>query len=168
MQDMDSSSWKRQGSSIVWSPALLGPLITEGEAVPLREVLRWLNSGFPEAPPGDRPTVLVGGLQTVLMTLPDAETQYQWLRQNILPLNRAFASRWDRVGLVFGMDGPGRLFAFNEADDLVYFGRGSDRSQKIAITLGMWNGAATGSGAYRLIVPGTRGEVGGYHVQRIS
>ncbi len=168
MQEMDSSSWKRQGCSIVWSPDLLKPLITEGEAVPLRVVLGWMKSGFPEEPPGDRSTVLVGGLQTVLITLPDPETKYRWLRENILPLCRAFASQWDRVGLVFGMDGPGRLFTLNEADDLVYFGRGSDRSQKIPITRAIWNGAATGSGAYALIVPGTRREVGGYHVQRIS
>ena len=29
MQEMDGSSWKRQGSSIVWSPELLGPLVIE-------------------------------------------------------------------------------------------------------------------------------------------
>ena len=33
------------------------------------------------------------------------------------------------VGLVFGMDGPGKLFQLNESDDLVYFGseRGSEQ-----------------------------------------
>ena len=167
MQEMDGSSWKRQGSSIVWSPDLLGPLITAGEAVPLRTVLGWLTTEFPDSPPGDRSPVLVGGLQTVLVTLPDVDSRYQWLRQHILPLNRAFAARWGRIGLVFGMDGPASMFALNEADDLVCFGRGTDRSKKVLITRGMWNGAATGSGAYQLIVPGTK-EVGGYHVQRIS
>ena len=167
MQEMDGSSWKRQGSSIVWSPELLGPLVTEGEAIPLRTAVGWLISGFPDSPPGDRSPVLVGGLQTVLSALPDADSRYEWLRQHILPLNRAFASQWDRVGLVFGMDGPAKLFALNEADDLVLFGRGTDRTDRILITRGMWNGAATGPGAYQLIVPGTK-EVGGYHVQRIS
>ena len=61
----------------------------------------------------------------------------------------------------------GSLFSLNEADDLVYFGRGTDRAKKVLITRGMWNGAATGAGAYQLIVPGKK-EVGGYHVQRIS
>jgi hypothetical protein len=167
MQEMDGSSWKRQGCSIVWSPDLLGPLLREADAVPLRTVLGWLNARFPESPPGGRRTVLVWGLQTVLTTLPDVDSRYQWLRQHVLPLNREFASQWDRVGLVFGMNGPRSFFEFNEADDLVYFGRGSDRAGKILITRGMWNGAATGSGAYQLIVPGTK-EVGGYHVQRIS
>lgn len=167
MQEMDSSSWKRQGSSIVWSAELLGPLITEGEAVPLRVALGWLASGFPASPPGGRRTVLVGGLQTALAVLPDADSQYQWLRQHVLPLNRAFAAQWDRVGLVFGMDGPGSMFTVNEADDLVHFGRGSDRGKMVLISRGIWNGAATGSGAYQLIVPGSK-QVGGYHVQRIS
>ncbi len=167
MRDMDGTSWKRHGSSIVWSPDLLAPLITEGEAVPLRTVLGWLKTGFPDTPPGDRSLVLVGGLQTVLTTLPDVDSRYQWLRQHILPLNRAFASRWGGVGLIFGMDGPTAMFALNEADDLVYFGRGTDRAKKILITRGMWNGAATGSGAFQLIVPEKK-EVGGYHVQRIS
>jgi hypothetical protein len=167
MQDMDGTGWKRQGCSIVWSPDLLAPLITEGEAVPLRTVLGWLKMSFPDVPPGDRSLVLVGGLQTVLTTLPDVDSRYQWLRQHILPLNRAFASKWGRVGLVFGMDGPAAMFSLNEADELVSFGRGTDRAKKTLITRGMWNGAATGSGAYQLIVPGKK-EVGGYHVQRIS
>lgn len=167
MQEMDGSSWKRQGSSIIWSPVLLAPLVTEGEAVPLNTVLGWLKVGFPDSPPGDRSPVLVGGLQTVLTTLPDVESRYQWLRRYILPLNRAMAAKWGRVGLVFGMDGPASMFSLNESDDLIYFGRGTDRSKKILISLGMWNGAATGSGAYQLVVPGTK-EVGGYHVQRIS
>ncbi len=54
-----------------------------------------------------------------------------------------------------------------EADDLVYFGRSRDRNKKVRITLGMWNGAATGEGAYRLLVPGTK-DVGGYYVSHIS
>ena len=169
MQEMDGSSWKRQGSSIVWSPELLGPLVTEGEAIPLRTAVAWLTSGFPDSPPGDRSPVLVGGLQTVLTALPDAESRYEWLRQHILPLNRAFASQWDRVGLVFGMDGPAKhVHAQRRRRSCVLFGqRNRPERQKILITRGMWNGAATGSGAYQLIVPGTK-EVGGYHVQRIS
>ena len=66
MQGMTSSSWKRRGSSFVWSPELLGPLIIEGDATPLRTVLGWLETGFPDSPPGDRQTILVGGLQTAL------------------------------------------------------------------------------------------------------
>ena len=167
MREMTSTRWQRNGSSIVWSPALLGSLITAGEAVSLRAVLGWVRDGFPESPPDDRSTVLVGGLQTVLATASSPDVAYQWLRQNILPLVRAFQSQWDQVGLVFGMDGPDRLFELNVADDLVYFGRDKDRLRNVKLSLGIWNGAATGDGAYELVIPGSK-EVGGYHVQRVS
>lgn len=167
MKEMDSTTWRRSGSSIVWSPELLGPLITTGEALSVRTVLCWMKDGFPDSPPGGGSTILVGGLQTVLETANSPEEAYTWLRENIMPLVRAVQSQWDRVGLVFGMDGPGKLFHHNEADDLVYFGRLKDRTKNIRITLGIWNGAATGEGAYKLIVPGTT-EVGGYHVKRVS
>lgn len=170
MNEMDATTWQRSGSSLIWAPELLGPLITAGSAVPLRAVLGWMKHGFPTEPPGGGQAVLIGGLQTVIETLMaggSAGEAYDWLRVNVLPLVRAVQSQWDRVGLVFGMDGPGRLFHHNEADDLVHFGRSKDREKHVAITLGIWNGAATGEGAYRLVVPSTK-ETGGYHVRRVS
>ena len=47
MKDMDATTWKRKGSSIIWSPDLLGPLITDGSAVPLRTALYWMADDFP-------------------------------------------------------------------------------------------------------------------------
>ena len=88
------------------------------------------RDGFPESPPGDEKTVLVGGLQTVLEAMPDPDTGYNWLRHNILPLCRECGRHWAAVGLVFALDGPGRLFTYNDADDLIYFGRSSDRSSR--------------------------------------
>jgi hypothetical protein len=169
MKDMTSKSWQKLGSSIIWSPELLGPLVLAGEAVPLRVALCWAKTGFPESPPGNRSTVLVGGLQTVLESFaPSAsEAALTWLRQNIKQLVRDFQNHWPNVGLVFAMDGPDKLFNFNEADERVYFGRAKDRSQQIKLTFGVWNGASTGEGAFRLLVPGTN-EVGGYHVNHLS
>ena len=106
MQEMTAHSWKRRGCSIVWSPELLRDLITAIEATPLDVVVEWQRSGFPEDPPAGANTVLVGGLQTVLNVMPDAETSYAWLRGNILPLCRSWSNHWPGVGLVFGMDGP--------------------------------------------------------------
>lgn len=168
MKEMDATTWKRKGSSIVWSPELLGPLITGGSAIPLRTALGWMAGGFPDDTPGGSSTVLIGGLQTVLETAGSVDEAYNWLRANIMPLVREAQTHWPSVGLVFGMAGPGRLFDLNEADDIVYFGRSRDRSKCVRITLGMWNGAATGEGAYQLIVPGPKKEVGGYHVNHIS
>ena len=167
MEEMTSSSWKWKGSSIVWSPELLGPLILQTEATPLREVLAWRGGNFPASPPSGAKAVLVGGLQTVLDTMPDADSAYKWLRTHILPLCREAGRHWAAVSLVFAMDGPGKLFNHNDADDLVYYGRGTDKSKQILITRGIWNGAATGVGSYKLIAEEAK-EVGGYYVQRVS
>ena len=169
MDTMNGPAWTRNGSSIIWSPQLLGPLISSGPATPLRTVLGWMTDGFPESPPGDHRHVLVGGLQTVLETLMQEsnEAAYGWLRRHILPLVRAFYGQWPNAALVFVMEGPSKLFQHHESDDLVYFGRAKTRDGKIKLTLGMWNGAATGEGAFR-VVPSGGGEVGGYYVQRVS
>lgn len=167
MQEMTAQSWKRRGCSIVWSAELLAPLITDEEAIPLRTVLGWQRHGLPESPPGGGRTVLVGGLQTMLEIMPNATESYNWLRGNLLPLCRMWSNHWDGVGLVFGLDGPSKLFQLNEADDLVYFGKGADRDTKLCLTRAIWNGAATGIGVFKLIVEGSK-EVGGFHVQRVS
>ena len=81
MQEMTAHSWKRRGCSLVWSPDLLRDLITGIEATPLNVALEWQRSGFPDDTPSGANTVLLGGLQTVLNTMPDAETSYAWLRE---------------------------------------------------------------------------------------
>ena len=168
MKDMDATTWKRRGSSIVWSPDLLGSLITDGSVGPLRTALCWMTDGFPDDTPNGGKTVLIGGLQTVLETIGTNEEQYDWLRANIMPFLRSVQGHWPRVGIVFGMTGPRNLFHLSEGDDLVYFGRSKDRGKNVKITLGMWNGAAMGEGAFRLMTAGAKKEVGGYHVNHIS
>lgn len=177
MEELTSSKWKRRGSSLVWHPALLGDLVPAIEAVPLRTLLGWMETGFPEDPPGSTPegvaqTVLVGGLQTIVETMSQTATPDEvaaWLRTNILGVNRVWKTHWPSVGLVFIMDGPASLFEFNEGDEIVYFGRGRDRAKKVQLSVAIWNGAASGAGAYRIIAEkdGTR-EVGGYHVDWLS
>lgn len=174
MQELTSSKWKRSGSSIVWHPELLADLISTIEPVSVRTLVGWLKSGFPESPPGpaDTRTVLVGGLQTVVETMMQTQTPdavVEWLRANILAVVRTWKTHWPNVGLVFVMDGPGTLFDFNEGDELVYFGRGRDRTKKVKLSLAIWNGAASGAGAYQLVAekPGSK-EVGGYYVGWMS
>ena len=70
MQEMTGSRWKRTGCSIVWSSELLTPLVTDGDAVPLRVALGWLDTGFPDKPPSHAKAVLVGGLQTAVPRRP--------------------------------------------------------------------------------------------------
>ena len=168
MQEMTAQSWKRRGCSIVWSPELLAPLITSSDAVPLRTALAWSRDwqqhGPPDSLPGNPKTVLIGGLQTALEVMSDADTSSTWLRSNILPLSQRWCKHWwPGIGLVFGLDGPGRRFELNEADDLVYYGKGSDRESKLCLTRAIWNGAATGKGVFKLMVESTT-QIGGFHV----
>ncbi len=170
MQEMTASTWKRTGSSIVWHPTLLADLVRDIEPTPLRTMIGWLKTGFPENPPGGGRTVLIGGLQTAVETMmqtnsPDVVAD--WLRQHALATVREWKSHWPAVGLVFVMDGPSALFEYNEGDDLVYFGRKKGRANKVKLSLAIWNGAASGAGAYELRVPDTN-EVGGYFVKWLS
>jgi len=170
MQEMTASTWKRQGSSLIWHPALLADLVREIEPTPLRTLIGWLQTGFPDTPPTGARTVLVGGLQTAVETMmqsmtPDAVAD--WLRNHALATVRAWKSHWPNVGLVFVMDGPVSMFEFNEGDEIVYFGRGRDRTKKVKLSLAIWNGAASGAGAYQVLVPESR-EVGGYFVRWLS
>lgn len=171
MQEMTSSTWKRTGSSMIWHPALLADLVRDVEPTPLRTLLGWLKGGFPENPPGGKRTVLIGGLQTTVEAMMQTATApdevAQWLRDHALAAVRAWKGHWPDVALVFVMDGPASLFEFNEGDEIVYFGRGRDRSKKVKLSLAIWNGAASGAGAYQVLVEGTR-EVGGYFVRWLS
>lgn len=172
MQEMTSKTWMRTGSSIIWHANLLADLVREIESVPLRVLLGWLESGFPESPPSGSRTVLVGGLQTVVETMMQTitpEAVSDWLRGHALAAVRAWKSQWPDLGLVFVMDGPGTLFEFNEGDEIVYFGRGRDRTKKVKLSQAIWNGAASGAGAYQLIAEKDGGrEVGGYFVKWMS
>ena len=170
MQEMTASTWKRTGSSIIWHPDLLAGLIRDIEPTPLRTLIGWLRGGFPDTTPGGERAVLVGGLQTAVETMMQTstpDTVSEWLRQNALAAVRAWKSHWPDVGLVFVMDGPATLFEFNEGDEIVYFGRGRDRAKKVRLSQAIWNGAASGAGAYQLLVEGSR-EVGGYFVRWLS
>ena len=170
MQEMTASTWKRTGSSIVWHPDLLGDLIRDVEPTSLRTLLGWLKLGFPEGVPDQKRTVLVGGLQTAVETMMQTtppEIIGDWLRAHVLATVRAWKSHWPNVGLVFVMDGPVSLFEFNEGDEIVYFGRGRDRAKKVKLSAAIWNGAASGAGAYQLLVEQSR-EVGGYFVRWLS
>jgi hypothetical protein len=112
----------------------------------------------------------VGGLQTVIETMMQANTPdivESWVRANVQASVRIAQHHWPKVGMVFVMDGPESLMKLNEGDEIIYFGRGNDRSRKVRLSSGLWNGAASGDGAYQLLVESSR-EVAGYFVRRLS
>ena len=78
MQDMTSSMWRRKGSSVVFHPELLGPLISADCLVSLRRALGWIGN-WPAEAPGDGNTVLVSGLEAVLEVMEPEEAVLAYL-----------------------------------------------------------------------------------------
>ena len=108
MRDMSSSAWLRRGSSIVFDRFTLGPLISGGALVSMREALRWMNA-WPVEPPGNGRTVLVCGIETFLDVMEPAEAQ-DFLKSRVKPFVQEFQARWDQRGLVFGFGTHERSF----------------------------------------------------------
>jgi hypothetical protein len=165
MREMSSSAWQRRGSSVVYSRLMLGPLIAVGCLVSLREVLSWLRK-WPDEPPGNVHTVLVGGLETCLEVLPPAETE-GFLQRRIRPLILEFQSRWDQRGLVFGFGCPSQRFRVDVQENVLFSHPGGG---VVRLSSGLWNGAAR-QDIYRLFTkdPSTNQLApGGFHVRRLS
>ena len=127
------SSWKRQGCSIVWSPGPAAAADYRG---------RCRSSPYRAGMAGDglsrctarRPFHWCwwAGLQTVLTSLPDNDS-----RLSVAPAAHFAAEPGVRPpsgagwGWSSAWTGRHAMFSLNEADDLVYFGRGTDRSKKV-------------------------------------
>jgi hypothetical protein len=165
MNEMSSTRWLYQGSSVVFDKASLGPLITQNCMISLREALGWLNN-WPDEPQGTGQTVLVAGLE-VYLDLMDTVDAEDLLRKRIKPFILEFQSRWDQCGLVFGFSQMEK-FKTNTSDEEVLFQR-KDRSQ-VRFSRYLWDGNATldvwclkDSEATGTSVPTI-----GYHVRRIS
>lgn len=165
MQDMSSSGWQRRGSSVIFHKAMLGPMITGGHLVSLREALGWLNR-WPAEPPGGGNTVLVGGLEACLevLTRQEAET---FLAARVKPLILEFQYHWDQRGLVFGFGGSERRFRLDAQDQVVF---SCPAGGAVRLSEFLWNGAARDE-MFRLLMadPDTpRAVTGGFHVRRLS
>jgi hypothetical protein len=164
MRDMSSSAWLRRGSAIVFDRFTLGPLISGGTLVSMREALRWMHA-WPAEPPGNGQTVLVCGIETFLDVMEPAEAQ-NFLRNRVNPFVQEFQARWDQLGLVFGFGTHERSFELTASDEEVLFIRRD--GERVRLSYSLWEGSATMNLA-RLI----RAEQGkrimvGYYVARIS
>lgn len=139
MREMSSSSWLRNGSSIVFDKQSLGPLISNGSLVPLRQVLGW-TSAWPGNPPGGVRTVLVSGLETCLEVLTVQEAE-QFMRERIKPFILSFQDRWDQVGLVFGFGTSSHSFEVtNREEEIIFLRRGGEQ---VRLSQFMWDGSST-------------------------
>ncbi|MBI4330983.1 MAG: hypothetical protein HY673_06865 [Chloroflexi bacterium] len=164
MRDMSSSAWLRRGSSIVFDRYTLGPLISSGDLVSVREALGWMTS-WPAEPPGRRQTVLVGGIETYLDVLESSEA-HEFLKNRVKPFIQEFQARWDQRGLVFGFGTQESSFEVTASEEEVLFIRRD--GERVRLSFSLWDGSATMNVA-RLIRDGQGKTVTvGYYVARIS
>lgn len=164
MREMSSSAWLRQGSSLVFDKESLSPLIGSYSLISLRQALSWMQS-WPSQLPGNRDTVLIGGLETILQVLPPLEAE-DFLRTCVKSFLMEARDRWDRCGLVFGFGSPERAFVITPTDEEVIFIRG-DREQ-IRLSYALWDGTATLNVTRLIRDDGENSTIIGYHVPRIS
>jgi hypothetical protein len=165
MIDMSSTAWRRRGSSVVFDKGLLGPLISEGCLVSLREALSWVRA-WPSDPPAGHSTVLVGGLETCLEVLPPAEGE-DFLRRRLRRFLKEFQAQWDQTGLVFGFGCSPKRFALDSYENVLFALPGGTQ---IRLSENLWNGAALHD-LTRLVTidPQTHQQgTGGYYVRHLS
>ncbi len=124
MRKESGTRWQRRGSSIVFGPEALSPLLTSQCLVSLRTLLGWLED-WPDDPPDNGNTVLVGGLESCLELYTPEEAE-SFLRSRVRPVVEEFQSRWDQRGLVFGFGKPSRSFQLAPAsDEMTYITNGA-------------------------------------------
>ena len=118
MQEMTATTWKRRGSSIVFSGELLGQLISEAAMISVRDTVSWMKS-WPKSVPDNAQTVLVSGLEAVIEVMSQRDAE-EFLQVKIKPFIYEFQSRWDSIGLVFGFGcGPGK-FRLGTFEDILF------------------------------------------------
>ncbi len=165
MQEISSTSWQRKGSSVVFNQASLGPLISGGAMISLRQALGWMAE-WPSQPPVPGKTVLVSGLETIIEVMEPDEVEV-FLRGRLRPLIQEFQQRWDQRGLIFGFSAHERAFEVTTLNEEVLFRR-RDR-KTVHLSEALWDGSATLN--LSRIVAGSSDEENktvGFHVARIS
>lgn len=163
MRYMSADTWLRKGSSVIFDRESLGPLITGGSLVSLREALGWMNA-WPSQPPGGGNTVLISGLETCLEAFADPQDAQAFLRNRVKPLIRRFQEEWPQCGLVFGFGKSDKSFEVTSLDEEVRFKRND--GQKVRLSFAMWDGSSTLN--VTRIKKSDQDATVGYYVSRIS
>ena len=159
---VDSKMWLTRGSSVIFDKVMLGPLLSAGALLSLREALSWL-SAWPAEPPAGSRTVLVGGLDTVLEVLsPDDAADF--VRQCIRPLISEFQNNWTECGLVFGLNTPAQRIEEHPVTEMVYFVNRD--GEKICLSTELWNGSAVTDMRRLVRADGNTRVRGGYYAPR--
>lgn len=166
MDSITNTVWQRRGSCVVFDQKSLGPFISGGAVISLRQALAWSN-GLPSTPPVPGRTILICGLETVIETL-EPQGAEDLLRRRVRPLLIHLQNRWTDCGVVFGFTSHPKTFEETALDEAVLFRR-RDR-KKVRLSEGIWAGSAT-LNMQRLVREGVQPgdeRVIGYYVARIS
>ena len=164
MREESGTRWQRRGSSIVFDSEILSPLLIGQSLISLRTFLGWLED-WPDDPPGDSKTILVGGLEPCLELYTPEEAE-SFLRYRIRPVVEEFQTRWDQRGLVFGFGKPSRAFQLDPTSDEMTYIRQDRKVIRLAYSL--WNGGAA-MDLTQIVRPTNKGnDVIGYYVPRLS
>jgi len=166
MNTLTHTVWQRRGTSVIFDQESLGPFISGGAVVSLRQALAWARD-LPSVPPVPGPTLLVSGLETVIETLEPMDAE-DFLRCRIRPLLLALQNRWTDCGVVFGFTSHPRTFEETSFEEEVLYRR-RDR-KTVRLSEGLWDGSAAVNMkriAREGVKPGDEVTVG-YYVARIS
>ncbi|MDD2316836.1 MAG: hypothetical protein PHD57_05760 [Desulfobacterales bacterium] len=166
MESISNTVWQRQGSCVVFDQKSLGPIITDGALVSLRQALAW-SKGMPADPPVPGRTILVSGLETMIETMAPQEGE-AFLVHRIRPLLINLQNRWTYCGVVFGFSTHPRAFEETALKEEVLFRRRDRKTVRLSESL--WDGSAAAS-MKRVVREGDQpGQevIVGYYVARIS
>jgi hypothetical protein len=169
---MRGTAWLRSGSSLVWDAQLLGPLLENGELLPLHKALNWIEEKLPSTPPSkDGKTIFIVGLQTVLEVL-SPEAAFKFLRDRVQRLIvRVQDFYGNNVGLVFGCNCNWRQWRIDSNEHAYLHLRSG---HELNVTFALWNGVAREAQIIMVKDHKTqRGELiketgGGFYVRRYS
>lgn len=171
MMEITGSSWQRRGSSLVWDPVLLAPLLRNNSLIPLHQALAWLHQPLPVDPPtAGGKSITVVGLQPVLESLEPVQS-FNFLRQRLQRLVlRVQDAYGGGVGLVFTLGCTWKQWRVDASEKAYLTLR---PYKEMEITPALWNGVA--SEAQMIMVessnePRARDNVrvGGLHVPHFS
>lgn len=166
METITTTVWQRKGSCVIFDQKSLGPFISDGAVISLRQALSW-SKGLPAVLPVPGRTILISGLETVIETMNPQDAE-EFLCRRIRPLLIHFQNRWTDCGVVLGFTSHPKTFEETSLEEEVLFRR-RDRKQ-VRLSEGLWDGSATVN-MMRVVregdQPGAEATIG-YYVARIS
>ncbi len=166
MDTITNTVWQRKGSSVIFDQKSLGPFISNGAVISLRQALSWAK-GLPSVPPAPGRTILISGLETVIETM-EPQAAEDFLCHRIRPLLIYLQNSWTDYGIVFGFTSHPKTFEETSLEEEVLFRRRD--SKQVRLSEGLWDGSATVN-MKRVLREGDRpGDevIVGYYVARIS